>query len=69
MKITRNEKITNLHCMKKIDLSNQSLNYESQKPNLTNKLPPVNQQNVAANNYAVLQDGEWIKNNYQELRG
>lgn len=54
--------------MKKMDLSNQSLNYESQKPNLTNKLPPVNQQNVAANNYAVLQDGEWIKNNYQELR-
>ena len=62
MEITRNEELTNLHCMNKMNLM-------SKKPNFTNKLLPVNQQNFAANNYAEPQDGEWIKNNYQQLQG
>ena len=45
------------------------MNLMSKKPNFTNKLLPVNQQNFAANNYAEPQDGEWIKNNYQQLQG
>ena len=69
MKTTRNEELTNLHDMRKMDLANRSLNYENQITTSTNKLPPVNQQNVAANNYTELHDSGWIKNDYQKLQG
>ena len=55
--------------MKKMDLDIRSLNCENQITTFTNKLPAVKQQNVVANNYTELQDGGWIKHNYQQLQG